>query len=449
MRPEEILSRVRFDFPEEGRIVVGLSGGADSVLLTDLLCRRFGTSRLLAVHVHHGIRGEEADRDASFAEAFCAARGVPFRCFRRDVPSLSKESGEGLEACARRVRYDCFREALGGDAGVIVTAHNADDNAETVLMHLLRGSGPQGIAGIPPQRGNVFRPLLYVTREEVEFLCEVFGLPYITDSTNADPAYTLRNRIRGEIVPLLKEMNPRFVSAVSRFSEAENAEREFLRCSADTLLREAKDRWGWSLPVLRNAHSAVLREALRSLAAPYKALDFRETLEAERCVREGGGATFSGLVRFEAGQGTLTVSPSDSIPVSCPLLEGEISLPDGRTVLVLREKKNFFKKTQKVHSLFLDNAFDCDTISCVPVLRTRKAGDRFSPVGRGIRKSLRRLMSERHIPAAVRDSVILVEAEGEIVWVEGIGPAEGFAVTEKTEWMYSMEILPAKADPSE
>ncbi len=440
MKADEILNRVRFDFPENGKIVAGLSGGADSVLLTHLLYLRFGSERLRAVHVHHGIRGAEADRDAAFSESFCLARNIRFTLCRFDVPRLAKEAGEGLEACARRVRYDCFSKAADGLADVIVTAHTADDNAETVLMNLTRGSGIAGASGIPEHRGKIFRPLLHITRSEVEFLCEHFGLSFVTDSTNLDPAYT-RNRFRLEILPALKTINPRAVEAITRYSDLMAAAYDFLSSSADALLRSARTRWGWSLPVLCEAHSAVLREALRKLAAPYKPLGYGETEEAEKCVRTESCATFSDRVRFEAKRGTLTVTPCVLRPVYVPLLEGKTVLEDGREVVFRRERSFFFKKKQNVHSLFFDNALDCDTISCVPVLRTRKEGDRFSPAGRGLRKPLRRLMSELGIPAAVRDRLLLLEADGEIVWVEGIGAAEGFAVTERTEWVFTVEIL--------
>ena len=132
MKTEDILARVRYDLPETGKIVVGLSGGADSVLLTYLLVQKYGAERLPAVHVHHGIRGAEADRDAEFVQGCCKALELHCKVIYKDIPALAAVSGEGVEECARRVRYACFAEEAG-ENGCIATAHNADDNAETLL----------------------------------------------------------------------------------------------------------------------------------------------------------------------------------------------------------------------------------------------------------------------------------------------------------------------------
>ena len=163
MKTEDILARVRYDLPETGKIVAGLSGGADSVLLTYLLVQKYGAERLLAVHVHHGIRGAEADRDAEFVQDYCKALELHCKVIYKDIPALAAVSGEGVEECARRVRYACFAEEAG-ENGCIATAHNADDNAETLLLNLTRGMGPHGAGGIPPRRGRIYRPILNISR---------------------------------------------------------------------------------------------------------------------------------------------------------------------------------------------------------------------------------------------------------------------------------------------
>ena len=167
MKTEAVLRKVQYDFPADGTIVVGLSGGADSTLLTHLLLERYGASRLHAVHVNHGIRGAEAARDEQFVRAFCAARGLRLTVFERDVPRLAAERREGIEECARHVRYDCFAQVAAGGSDTIATAHNADDNAETLLLNLARGMGPHGACGIPRRRGKLRRPLLALSRAEV------------------------------------------------------------------------------------------------------------------------------------------------------------------------------------------------------------------------------------------------------------------------------------------
>ena len=216
MKAEDILARVRYDLPEAGKIVVGLSGGADSVLLTYLLVQKYGAERLLAVHVHHGIRGAEADRDAEFVQDYCKALELHCKVIYKDIPALAAVSGEGVEECARRVRYACFAEEAG-EHGCIATAHNADENAETLLLNLTRGMGPHGAGGIPPRRGRIYRPILNISRAEVEHLCKVYRLDYVTDSTNLTVDYT-RNKLRHSVLPVLKDVNPQMTQATSRFA---------------------------------------------------------------------------------------------------------------------------------------------------------------------------------------------------------------------------------------
>ncbi len=226
--------------PADTPVLVGLSGGADSTALFTALCE-CGV-RVVAAHVNHGIRGDEAKRDAEFCRSLCQARGVEFCLLEADVPAEAKKSGESIEEAARRIRYAFFeRIMLEKDIPLLATAHNADDNAETVILNLTRGSGTRGACGIPACRtvngGTLVRPLLNVSRAEIEEYCRENGLSYVTDSTNLCDDYT-RNRIRHRVIPELKKLNPDFVTAVSRFcaSAAEDCEyldsaaRRFLEC---------------------------------------------------------------------------------------------------------------------------------------------------------------------------------------------------------------------------
>ena len=209
------------------KIAVGFSGGADSALLLTLLSSRPGLS-VAAAHVHHGIRGEEADRDEAFCREFCLARGIPFFPFHADVPRLAKARKAGLEETAREVRYSFFDTLLsthGFDA--VATAHTASDNAETLLFRFIRGTGTDGLCGIPPVRGAFLRPLILCTKEEVLACCRALGIPFVEDSTNRDTDYT-RNYIRHILLPAVKKLNPSFEKNSSSFSSAMSADRDYL-----------------------------------------------------------------------------------------------------------------------------------------------------------------------------------------------------------------------------
>ena len=164
--------------PPRGRVVVGFSGGADSTALAHWLLRKVEPSRLVLAHVNHCLRGEASQRDEEAARQFARRFGLAFQVHREDVAALARERGQGVEECGRQVRYDFFPKLGAGGGGQNLTAHNANDNAETVLMHLCRGTSLPGLLGIPARRGKVLRPLLRVPREEIEAYCQAHGLPY-------------------------------------------------------------------------------------------------------------------------------------------------------------------------------------------------------------------------------------------------------------------------------
>ena len=204
------------------KIVVALSGGADSVaLLLSLLALsgRFGYE-LSALHVNHGIRGAEADNDEKFCVELCRAKGIDIRVFHADIPTLAAEQKISLETCGRDYRYSVlYKHCMEESIDYIATAHNANDNAETVLYNLLRGSGTDGLCGIPKMRDNIIRPLLGTERSDIEAYLGALGQEYVTDGTNSDNSYT-RNYIRNVILPACKNVNVDAVGAINRASAA-------------------------------------------------------------------------------------------------------------------------------------------------------------------------------------------------------------------------------------
>ena len=208
-------------------VTVGLSGGADSCALLCVLnelCERFGIT-LKACHINHNLRGTESDRDQHFAEELCVRLGITIKVYSVDVKGALRKH-ESIEEAARRLRYKCFDD-ITASGSIIATAHTASDNAETVLMNLIRGTGTKGLVGIPPVRGSFIRPLICCTREDTERYCEEQGIAYVTDSTNLIDDCT-RNKVRHSVIPLLKEFNPSFVAAVSRMTEAVGEDEAFL-----------------------------------------------------------------------------------------------------------------------------------------------------------------------------------------------------------------------------
>ncbi len=219
--------------------IIGFSGGADSSAILHYLSKR--TKKLLAVHINHMIRGEEALRDEFFCKSICQKYGVTFLSYRVDIPTLAKSRKQGLEETAREERYRIFDSILSqnSDYKCIVTAHNANDNAETVIFNLSRGSGLKGIAGIKPVSNNIVRPLIYCSKEEILEYCKKNSIGYVNDSTNVDTDYT-RNYIRHEIVPMLEKINPSFLDSCMRMGELLRDDEKYFQAICEKIIEENK-----------------------------------------------------------------------------------------------------------------------------------------------------------------------------------------------------------------
>ena len=244
-------------------VVIALSGGADSV---SLLCALNKLSQelsfsLSACHVNHGLRGEESDGDMRFCEELCEKLGVQLEILNTDVKRFQQKH-ESLEETARRVRYDFFAKVSQGKK--LATAHNSNDSAETVLLNMMRGTGLKGLCGIPPVRGNIIRPLIYCSRDEVEQFCKENSLSYVTDKTNLSDDYT-RNKVRHSILPEMLKINPSLLDTVSRMEKNLREDNELLEALADEALQNAKADRGYKTAILSQQPKPVLRRAIRRL----------------------------------------------------------------------------------------------------------------------------------------------------------------------------------------
>ncbi len=413
-------------------VLLAFSGGADSMALLDMLAKlrsRIPFSLTLA-HVDHGIRGEEAARDRRFCMDTAAAYGLEICVLETDVPRISRESGEGLEEAARRIRYDYFAKLMQErEIPILCTAHHADDHFETLLFRLSRGTGSAGMRGILPARpfggGMLVRPILSLTRADILDYCRENNLQYVTDSTNADTAYA-RNRIRAEVTPILEEMFPGASRRALRLSEDIAEDEAYFEELADAFLASYTPQSPIPVEELRKLPSPVLRRVLTSYAASDAATPEREHVEAMQ--RLISAPTMGMRIALPKGlyaavcDGNLILTTERTAPsptdFCIPFEEGTYDLPHG-----LRLSVASCQKTIKVHNLstppYINLIPMSDIISKDLVWRPMRPGDRICI--RGMHRRVRRLYAEVGVCPLTRKALPLLSCGDEILYAPGIG----------------------------
>lgn len=397
-------------------IVVGLSGGADSCALTHILTRLSGKMDLhiTAVHINHGIRGEEAERDERSAEEFCRRLNIEFIAYHCDIPSEAAKRGIGEEEAGRLVRYEKFYETAEKKNGAkTAVAHNMNDKAETLIMNLCRGAGMKGLAGIKPVGGSIIRPLIFCTRDEIEKYCDDNNIEYCTDSTNLQNEYT-RNKIRNILLPWLSEnINPAAGMNMANASELLREEEEYLESKAQEqykkLLKDSGDGFvSLNADGLASEHGVirrrVLRIALRSLRPDMRDFGRKHTESAEDILMGDTGRRISlpGGITVSKGYGLINILyDREKQGAFCYDIEpGKkyfIKETERYVLLSLNEEKNIKNAVN-----ICTKKIDYDKIKDKIQLRTRQTGD-FISIKNG-RKKIKDIFIDDKIPSDKRDS---------------------------------------------
>ena len=422
------------------RVTVGFSGGADSVCLLHILhtLKDRYNLELTACHVNHMLRGEEADRDEKFCRDFCDKYGIKLVVLRVDVAKIAEEKKESVELCARKIRYSFFEECAG-PSGKIATAHTLSDSLETTLFNMMRGTALKGLCGIPEKRGNIVRPLIELTRREIEEYCKENELYYVTDSTNNADEYT-RNRIRHKIIPQMQVESNSLYTGYLSMHRALSRDEDFLSGFADEILEKARKNNGYDAKELARCHDSILIRCVAKLFSEFSVSIDTPKLELVcDIVKKGRGkVNLAPNVYATVGKSTLTVdkeTKQDYFELS--LNEGEQEVFEGKYISFKREKAICSKK---VNQNLLKKYIDCDKIGRDVVVRQRKDGDKIRLASNKMTKTLKKLFNEREIPVSQRDKVLLVCDEEGLVWVEGFGAAQRCAVDEKTKNIGTIEV---------
>lgn len=395
-------------------LAVGVSGGADSMCLLEILSKlKLEYDIILkVVHINHNIRGDEALRDQKLVEAYCHKIGVECLVYSVDVPSLAKEIGIGEEECGRIKRYEAFNEA-GCDA--IATAHTLSDSIETMIFNLIRGTGVKGLCGIPAKRDNIIRPLIECSRKEIEEYCAENDIPYITDSTNLTDDYT-RNFIRHNIVSSFAEINPSYENAIGSAIEALRLENDFSERKKDEVLTSSKSASGYNASVLRKSDFAIRRRAISDILSANMKKDVEKRhidLVDEAVMKNVGKVEISKDFYAVVSDNILSFENkvSDFPEWEADEKDGVFHTPVGC----------FYLKEVSSAEYNNINAVDADKIVGRLYMSSRKDGDRFYSKKRGNTKSLKKLFNEVEIPSYDRNKVAILRDDKNLIWIDGFG----------------------------
>ena len=309
--------------PRDGLVLCAVSGGRDSMALLHLLCAlaKTGGFQAAAAHFNHQLR-PTAGRDEAFVRDWCQAHSIPFHSGRGDVAACARETGSSLEDAARQLRYRFLEECADALGAVrIATAHHREDNAETVLLHLLRGSGLRGLGGIPPVRGRIVRPLLEVSRADIDAYVAAHHLPFVEDETNQEAVCT-RNRLRLEILPLLEELSPGCAGRIAGTAALLLEEESHLQREAESLLPEAADGV-LPLPLLNRQDGAMRRRLIRTAGLGLGVSLSREQVAAVLSLGSGGHLDLPGGLYAQRQPHQLLLRRRESLPPPLTLHPGE------------------------------------------------------------------------------------------------------------------------------
>lgn len=432
------------------RIVVGLSGGADSVCLLKVLIElgKKKTITLHCIHLNHMIRGEEAVRDEEYCVNMCKELNVPIKVVRRDVPAFSREHGLTMEEAGRKIRYQEF-EILASEinANKIAVAHHQNDQAETVLFNMFRGTGIRGLAGIGPVNGNIIRPLLSVTRREIEEFLNKNNVEYMTDSTNNCNDY-IRNRIRNEILPVVSEhINSDCIGNINQAALICAKADVYIRKQARTAyLQCVKEEKGIYKIIIQKfceydeiIREYIVREIFEKIYTSLKDVSF---------IHISG---VCGLLNREVGKiinlpaNIVAVKSYEEIVLkeSTDVKMEKVPLPQYMVEIIPWEKSYEIEKND------CTKYFDYDKIKFTLEFRTRKTGDYLTIDSHNGKKKLKDYFIDMKVPKEERDNIPVLADGNHILWVVGYRISEYYKISESTKQVVKVSVRENKPGGSE
>jgi len=442
------------------RVVVGLSGGADSVCLLRLLHKlrdEFGIE-LSAAYIDHGLRPAEIPGEIAFCGGLCASLGVSFHTRSVDVISYARQRGINKQEAARELRYGALEEiAAAEQATKLALGHNADDQAETMLMRLMRGTGPSGLAGIPPVRKHIIRPLIGIERDQIEEFLKAENAGYVSDSSNEEDRY-LRNRIRHSLMPVIRTLYPEAVKTMGRAAAIfRDEERYFEILVTKALMKLVSRKTDTAIELflapLEIMDPVMFRRVLRRAIDSTKGLrgiGFVHIEDIAALIKSGKAGDRLYLprsIRVIRGYATLHLTSDRPEKLGAYSLKAPGDLVLREAALVLRCALSEGNSAAQYGDGKTSAAFDADKAPFPLVVRPRAPGDYFHPSGFGKRKKLQDYFVDEKIPRDMRDTVPLLVSGDSIAWVAGYRSDERFRVDKETKRVLQCEIKPHTFQP--
>lgn len=451
-------------FEKGDRVIIGLSGGPDSVCLFHVLhsiSRKYDLE-LYAVHVNHLLRGSESEQDELYVRNLCKNFGIRLFVKRLSIEELAAERGLSLEEAGREARYEQFRlvaKEIG--ATKIAVGHNKNDQAETLLMRIIRGTGLEGLKGMEYKRGSIIRPLLDIERREIEVYCESNKLNPRTDSSNLENIYT-RNKIRLDLIPQINKMfETDITETLFRMSKLLREDNEYIEQNAVIIYNQCiagrKDREiHLDIPKIQECHKAIakkiIRMAIKDVKGDTKGIESNhvdKVLELVYKAKTGLQYHLPSQVRIRITYGLLEISCGKN-EAAFPEYEETIRIPGVTTV----EQMNLQVQAEvldigKIESIAvnekaLEQVFDFDMLSKGINIRNRRNGDVFRPYKSNGTKKLKEYFIDSKIPRDLRDKIPLIAKDKEIVWIIGSKISDKFTVTENTKSVLKLSCLNCK-----
>lgn len=447
--PPHILAGLK----ESSSVLVAFSGGSDSTALLYMMsqCAKAYGFSLFAAHLNHSIRGEEADRDERFCKELCQKLGVTFFSKKADVPKIAKETKQSVETAARDTRYAFFDEIMRDHSiPMLVTAHNANDNLETMIFNISRGCGIEGICGIPVCRqfgdAIIVRPILQMSKREILAYCEENSLSFVTDSTNTDTEYT-RNKIREKIIPVLEEINPEATRSASRLSVNLKADSLYLQSMTDRFLDDLDENGSIAADKICTAPDAISSRAVMSV---YKSvsggasLEYTHIEDVKRLCKSAvphSSIDLPGKIKAQIENGRLYFKKDDGNRASYSATFSR-ELHNGNNMISEINCEIFIGSSQSDINIYKTSILlylDSDKINGTLFARNRLAGDKI--LSGKHHKDVRKLMNEAKIPLELRSRMPVICDDSGIIAVPKCAVRDGAKANEKTNNILCVNII--------